>query len=49
MRQTTNHPDQELTNDDLDMLQQVLMNVRGSFPDAPYRQGDYAEDFEIEA
>lgn len=31
----------ELTDDDLDMLQEVLKNVRGSFPDTPYRQADY--------
>ncbi|HTK39272.1 MAG TPA: hypothetical protein VL362_00220 [Patescibacteria group bacterium] len=49
MRQSTNHPDEELTRDDLDMLQQVLMNVRGSYPDAPYRQADFVEeDFDLE-
>ena len=31
----------ELTSDDLDMLQEVLSRVRGSFPDTPYRQADY--------
>lgn len=52
MRTTTNHPDQELTSDDVDMLQAVLMNVRGSYPDSPYRQVDFdmlAEDYEAEA
>lgn len=50
MRQTTNHPDQDLTRDDIDMLQAVLMNVRGSYPDAPYRQSDFIEEeFEPEA
>lgn len=44
-----NHdPDDGLTNDDVDMLQQVLMNVRGSYPDSPYRQADYKPEFEPE-
>lgn len=50
MRQTTNHPDEDLNRDDVDMLQAVLMNVRGSYPDAPYRQADYfEEDLDTEA
>ncbi len=39
----------ELTRDDTDMLQQVLQRVRGSYPDSPYRQADFVEDFEAEA
>ena len=49
MRYTTNHPDDDLTTDDVDMLQQVLMSVRGSYPDSPYRQADYLEEYEPEA
>ncbi len=50
---TTDTNDDLLTRDDADMLQQVLMNVRGSYPDSPYRQIDYNElvedDFEATA
>ena len=50
MRISQNHPTEpELTADDIDSLQQVLMNVRGSYPDAPYRQADYVEEFDLEA
>lgn len=49
MRHTTNHTNEDnLTSDDVDMLQQVLMNVRGSYPDSPYRQADFVEDYEYE-
>lgn len=44
MRLTTNHPEQDLTRDDMDMLQAVLMKVQGSYPDAPYIQSDYMVD-----
>ncbi len=37
-----------MSHDDADMLQQVLMNVRGSYPDSPYRQVDYNELIEDE-
>lgn len=37
-----------LTNDDLDVLQYVLENVRGSYPDSPYRQADYDDEPELE-
>ena len=30
-----------LTHDDMDVLEYVLKNVRGSYPDSPYRQADY--------
>lgn len=44
MRLSTNHPEEDVNRDDMDMLQAVLMNVRGSYPDAPYRQADYFEE-----
>lgn len=37
---------ENLTKDDLDMLETVLKRVRGSYPGTPYRQGDF---FEAEA
>lgn len=40
--------DTGMSHDDADMLQQVLMNVRGSYPDSPYRQVDYNELIEDE-
>lgn len=43
----TNVPDDSLSTDDMDMLQQVLEHVRGAFPDEPYRQAEFTpEDFE---
>jgi hypothetical protein len=48
--QTNDSHQKELTTDDLDMLQEVLMHVRGSFPDTPYRQADYdVTDDQIES
>lgn len=38
----------ELTSDDMDMLQYVLQNVRGSSPDSTYRQADFFEEFDSE-
>lgn len=41
-----------LTHDDMDVLEYVLRNVRGSYPDSPYRQADfldYEEELEPEA
>lgn len=39
-----------LTADDMDILQYVLKNVRGSYPDSPYRQADYIDyEDELEA
>jgi len=41
---STNRTDDPVTSlDDADMLQQVLMNVRGSYPDSPYRQVDFQD------
>lgn len=41
MKNTTDNNQRELTTDDMDMLQEVLLHVRGSFPDSPYNQADY--------
>lgn len=38
----------ELTEDDNDVLRYVLKNVRGSYPDSPYRQTDFIEEFDPE-
>lgn len=48
MQNTTNQTDQQLTSDDVDMLKQVLLKVRGSYPDSPYRPADFVEEFEPE-
>lgn len=40
--------DDNLTSDDLDMLETVLANVRGSSPNDAYRQADFTEEFEPE-
>ncbi len=40
--------DDDLTRDDMDMLQQVLINVKGSFPDSPYRQSEFDDVVGIE-
>lgn len=39
----------ELTHDDMDMLQQVLERTRGSYPNEPYRPSEYVADYEPEA
>jgi hypothetical protein len=53
MNANTTDNNDPFTRDDADMLQQVLMNVRGSYPDSPYRQIDYndlvEDDFEATA
>ncbi len=41
MKTTQTHTTDGLTHDDMDVLQYVLANVRGSYPDSPYRQVDY--------
>lgn len=33
-----------LSHDDMDVLQQVLKSVRGSYPAEPYRQADFVEE-----
>lgn len=52
MKVTQTNTTDGLTHDDMDMLEQVLQSVRGSFPDSPYRQADYDvvdfEDFDEE-
>lgn len=42
-RQVTDDDDvsQPLGADDMDTLEYVLKNVRGSYPDQPYRQADF--------
>lgn len=49
MKTTETHTTDGLTHDDMDMLEYVLQNVRGSYPDSPYRQADYLGDEELEA
>lgn len=34
----------QLTHDDMDALQYVLEHVRGSYPDAQYRQIDFQDE-----
>lgn len=41
MKSTTDNNQRQLTSDDMDMLQEVLLHVRGSFPDSPYDQTSY--------
>ena len=41
--------DDNLTHDDMDMLETVLANVRGSAPNDAYRQADFTGEFEAEA
>lgn len=41
MKITQTNTTDGLTHDDMDMLEQVLANVRGTYPDSPYRQADY--------
>ena len=41
--------DDSLTRDDLNMLETVLANVRGSAPNDAYRQADFAQELESEA
>lgn len=52
MKTTQTNTTDGLTHDDMDMLKQVLVNVRGAYPDSPYRQADYDvvdyEDFDEE-
>ncbi len=49
MKQAISTTDSDLTTDDMDMLQQVLEHVRGTYPDEPYRQADFdAEAFELD-
>ena len=43
-KETNTITDGTLTHDDMDMLQQVLENVRGAYPDSPYRQADYLDE-----
>ena len=41
-------PQHEMTKDDMDVLQYVLQNVRGAYPDSPYRPADYLDELETE-
>lgn len=45
---TNKQSQHEMTEDDMDVLQYVLKNVRGAYPDSPYRDADYIDELETE-
>lgn len=47
--QSTDDNIDELTHDDMDMLQQVLRSVQGSSPDSTFRQGEFSQEIDAEA
>lgn len=52
MKTTQTNTTEAMTHDDMDVLEYVLQNVRGSYPDSPYRQADYIgyeDELEAEA